>query len=72
MGSPKILPHPPDSMLAVVDDALPFVRVGDDLEQQAAALLVDRDVSELVDDQEARPADLGELPVEPAFRAGAQ
>ena len=55
-----------------VDDALPFVRVGDDLEQQAAALLVDRDVSELVDDQEACPADLGEFPVEPVLRAGAQ
>ena len=72
LGSPKILPHPPDSMLAVVDDALSFVRVGDDLEQEAAAFLVDRDVSELVDDQEPGPADLGELPVEPVLRVGAQ
>ena len=55
-----------------VDDALSFVRVGDDLEQQAAAFLVDRDVSELVDDQEPGPADLGELPVEPVLRVGAQ
>ena len=35
LGSPKILPHPPDPMLAVVDDALSFVRVGGDLEQEA-------------------------------------
>ena len=55
-----------------VDDALSFVRVGDDLEQEAAAFLVDRDVSELVDDQEPGPADLGELPVEPVLRVGAQ
>ena len=72
LGSPKILPHPPDSMLAVVDDALSFVRVGDDLEQEAAAFLVDRDVSELVDDQEPGPADPGELPVEPVLRVDAQ
>ena len=49
-----------------------FVRVGGDLEQEAAAFLVGRDVSEFVDDQEPGPADLGELPVEPVLRVGAQ
>ena len=72
MGSPKILPHPLNSMLAVVDDALPLVRVGHDLEEQAAALLVDGHVAELVEDDEPGFADLGELLVEPVLRVGAQ
>ena len=55
-----------------VDDALPLVRVGHDLEEQAAALLVDGHVAELVEDDEPGFADHGEFPVESAFRAGAQ
>ena len=54
------------------DHALTFIRIGDDLEQQAAAFLIDGHVAELVDDQEPRLADHGEFLVEPVVRFGAQ
>lgn len=54
-----------------VDDALGLVRVGDDLEQEPAAFLVDGHVAEFVDDQERGSADHGEFPVEPIVRLGA-
>ena len=69
--SPRTRPHPPDSMLAVVDDAPCLVAVADDLEEEAAAFLVDGQVAELVDDQEPGLADAGEFPVEPVLLLGA-
>ena len=53
-----------------VDDALGLVRVGDDLEQEPAAVLVDGHVAEFVDDEQRGPADRGEFPVEPVVRLG--
>ena len=54
------------------DDALGLVRVGDDLEQEPAAFLVDGHVAELVDDDHAGLGDGLRFPVEFAFRVGAQ
>lgn len=74
-GHVRIPEHPaPPAGLDVrgVNDGLHLVRVGDDLEQQPAAFLVDRHVAQLVDDQQAGLADGRDLPVEFAFRAGAQ
>ena len=53
-----------------VDDAPCLVAVRDDLEEQAAAFLVDGDVAELVEDDEPGLADHGELPVEPVVLFG--
>lgn len=61
-GSSKILPPSAGLDVGGVGDALPLVRVGDDLEEQATSLLVEGDVAELVNDQEPGPADLGEFP----------
>lgn len=47
-----------------VDDAPGLAGIRYDLEQEPGALLVDRHVVELVDDQEPRPGDLPELRVE--------
>lgn len=47
-----------------VDDAPGLAGIRYDLEQELGALLVDRHVVELVDDQEPRPGDLPELRVE--------
>lgn len=47
-----------------VDDAPGLAGIRYDLEQELGALLVDRHVVELVDDQEPRPGDLLELRVE--------
>ena len=55
-----------------VDDALGLVRVGHDLEQESAALLVYGHVAELVDDDHAGLGDGLQFPVEFAFRVGAQ
>lgn len=41
------------------------------LEQQPRAVCVEGKEPQLVDDEQLRPPDLGELPVEPAFVAGA-
>ena len=57
--------------VAGVDDAASFVAVGDDLEEQSAAFLVDGQVAELVDDQQARLAYGGELAVETVLVLGA-
>ena len=65
--------RPPTGELDVrgVDDAPGLVGIRYDLEQEPGALLVDRHVAELVDDQEPRLGDLPELRVEPVlpFRA---
>ena len=53
-----------------VDDAPCLVTVCDDLEEQAAALLVDGDVAELVEDDEPGLADRRKLPVEPVVPFG--
>lgn len=50
-------------------DGLPLVGVGEDLEQQAAAVGVQRQEPEVVDDEQPRPADLGRFMVEPALVA---
>ena len=55
-----------------VDDGLGLVRVGDDLEEEPAALLVYGHVAELVDDEEPCLAYGLQFPVEFALRAGAQ
>ena len=54
-----------------VDDAPCLVAVGDDLEEQAAAFLVDGHVAEFVDDQQAGLTDGGEFVVEPVVLPGA-
>ena len=60
---------PPAGELDVrgVDDAPGLVGIRYDLEQEPGALLVDRHVAELVDDQEPRLGDLPELRVEPVL-----
>ena len=60
---------PPAGELDVHDmgHAPGLVGIRYDLEQEPGALLVDRHVAELVDDQEPRPGDLPELRVEPVF-----
>ena len=60
---------PPAGELDVrgVDDTPGLVGIRYDLEQEPGALLVDRHVAELVDDQEPRPGDLPELRVEPVL-----
>lgn len=50
-----------------VDHAPGLVGIRYDLEQEPGALLVDRHVAELVDDQEPRLGDLPELCVEPVL-----
>lgn len=54
-----------------VDDAPCLVAVGDDLEEQAAAFLVDGHVAEFIDDDQPRLADGGEFVVEPVVVLGA-
>ena len=54
-----------------VDDTAGFVAVGDDLEEQAASVLVAGRVAELVEDQEPGLADGVEFFVEPVLAPGA-
>ena len=53
------------------DDALPLVGVGEHLEDEARAVGVERQESQLVDHEQARAGDLRHLAVEPALLAGA-
>lgn len=53
------------------DHRLGLVGLADHLEEQARAVGVQGQEPELVDHEQAGPADLGELPVEPAVVAGA-
>ena len=48
----------------------PLVGLRDHPERQPGAVRVERQEAELVHDQRGGPADLGELPVEPALVAG--
>ena len=54
-----------------VDDAPCLVAVGNDLEEEPAALLVYGQVAELVDDEKSGLADAREFPVEPVLLLGA-
>lgn len=56
---------PAEFEVAGVDDAPPFVAVGDDLEQETCSVDVDGQVAQFIDDQEPIPADGREFPVEP-------
>lgn len=54
-----------------VDDAPCLVGIGNDLEEEPAALLVYGQVAELVDDEKSGLADAREFPVEPVLLLGA-
>src|SRR5580692_4757042 len=70
VSSPKISPQPLNGLVAGDDDAGGLVAGGDELEEQAGGLVLERDVADLVDDQERVAGQAGDLGLEPAGAVG--
>ena len=58
---PEDLPPPGELKIRGVYDAAFLVRVSDHLEQQPRPLVIDREIPELVNDDQLVPTDLGQL-----------